>query len=561
MHDVLLKPEAKLTHWNVATVPSKYVAEAMGERDTHTDGARMARLEIRYDVKAPESGKFVPRVGGLHGGRLMYESIFDSCLVVAHEADTGKVVGTSDAKGDPIPLVKDTKYVFRVQAVFPEASGLEHLKSQPLNLRYKLSAPISLTAHSNKGDALAGKTPYAARKLQRYVQDDVFLAPPAAAKVPKKAKAGDFLSGHVLFCDYGSSAGALNKGRHPQSEALVTYHLGPSGTPTEAAAELPPVPKAPGGAGAPTSGAGSAAAAAGGGSESSSSAQQPTEADEKSVADAVRDASVSALAKLSSRPAFEMLYDALLKEHPEHVPLLKARLAFLAKEMRQLGNTDPGLGAASVAVAQQAHAIVEACKPDELAAYFGRTVYEEELEGEALAAHTTNKEKKSDVVEALLAKASAFVRCVPALTDAGGLQASEQADKAAAVLGASLQGESLTGEPTTAEDGAISEAFKDAMAELGLWRDLAAPDKKGELALLLAERHLREGRPAKALMLVHECVSSGKAASFDHFGGSQGARSARAGIVAGLGWDVFSESIERGEAGLRAHKAQSAAPL
>lgn len=570
MHDVLVKPEAKLTHWNMAVPPSKYVAEAMGERDTHTDGARLSRLEVRYDVTAPASGSFVPRVGGLHGGRLLYEAPFDSHLVVAHEADTGKIVGTSDAKGDAISLSSGTKYVFRVQAVLPKASDLEQLKTQPLYLRHKLSSAITLKAHGCKGDALTGGSGYSMRKLRRYVQDDIFFGLPSSSKLPKKAKAGDYLSGSVQFCDYESAAGALNKGRHPSGEQSIAFYLGPSETPKEASAELPAVPKASGGskpAASEASSSGGGAASSGAGSDGD--AGSSPDATEKEVAEAVRDASVSALKKLKSRATFDLLHGALLKEHPEHLPLLQARLDFEVDALRKEDPQGSGLDVASVRVAVAADAVVAACNPDELAAYFGRKVYEDELDGDELKKHKDMVSKKKDLVKALSAKASAFVRCVPALARAGKESSAAELPAAArAVLESS--GKAEEGGPGAtaggsaseqAENNAVAEAFGDAVRELGVWKDLSGSDKKGDLAVLLAERHVRAGRPAKALMLVHGCIDGGAAASFEHLGGTAAARSCRAALVAALGWDVFSESIERAEAGLRAHKAQCAAPL
>lgn len=495
LHDILVAPTASLTHWVRLIAPRGAEVGPAGERDYGIRGVPLSRLELTYGFSAVAPTTVKCWLGRVHN--VLYETPFESQVLLISD-DRNMLVGMSDCFADDIKLPAAGEYTIRVQLMHPSAATLETLKAEPLCLRVKLDAPLTLTAHLVAGSAAVGDCTYAKRRLKRGIRDSIFLALPATSALPKGYGVGDQLVGTANVCDYSSTGHGSGNGRHPDGEARIRVTL-----PAPPAASSAAAPATNGAAGAAAGGAG--AGAGGGGAAGGGGGPSVDEV----VAAAVRDASIAALGKLSDPAAFERLFGSLVETNPTHVPLLRARLDFEDKDWPTLRAT-----ASAERITAAADALVATVDIAALAGYWGLRHDADDAASPADTAELAKRtEEKNLVVEATFRRARALARFAAA---------------------------GLRGEPLPTEAGADAEAFAAALAECRKWADVS----KGKYALLTLESHLRAGRWA----LAHAVVA--KATDLEVPKAAQ--RTLKRALLSQLGWAALRAADERDD---EAHSA------
>jgi tripeptidyl-peptidase-2 len=124
---------------------------------------------------------------------------------------------------------------------------------------------------------------------------------------------------------------------------------------------------------------------------------------EEKMNDAVRDLKVDYLGKLSKEEkldgTFDKLYENLVKEYPDHLPLLMVRL-------RHLAASQPSTPESLSEIVKAAEAVISHISEDELALNLGRKL--DDTDANAVKVRDEVKEKKTFLVEALCRMALAY---------------------------------------------------------------------------------------------------------------------------------------------------------
>jgi hypothetical protein len=492
-HDVTIKPVAKLTKVRKAIPPSSAVVEPLGQRDYSEDASPLFRLRLEYPYTPQGAPGAVEKVraaiGTIQG--LLYESPHMYQGIVAVDtsfkpADSpgeqpavaarapgrcgvrGLLSGFSDAFGDELSLSCGRSYALVAQVVSADRSALEAFKGQPLSLTVPLAAPVTLTCHATMAAAQTRPTgaPFALRKLAKGLALSVFVAAPADASLPPRPCQ---LIGTVDLCDYTPSSDAPD-GRCPGGEVELVYSVLAAGPPTSAST----------------------------GASSSTKASSDPKTDGDLVHEAVRDASIQALSKLKGG-AFDILFDTLAAESPEHLPLLSALLA------RRVADLSPATAkgidtsdAVRALVSTAVESVELVVRPAELAVFFGRRIEPTEATAEEEAELGKKKEARQLLVDAYWAETKARMFLLPLVLHKG------KYDRDATSPHAS--------------------AFRAALRRLREWQDPSS----GAFRLALLEETLLRGEPGKALKLVNTLLGASpsernEVASLDTLRGLQSA--------------------------------------
>lgn len=330
LQDEFMLPSAKLSSWRTPLRPKANSAVVpLGERDILPwQSKKIYELVLTYEFTQEEKGSFFPRMASLQG--VLYESFYESQLMMIYDGEK-KLLGVSDAFPSAVTALKGPVTI-RLQVRHDEPSKLEKLKDSVLWIERKLDKDISLSVYPSKEDMMRGESGTCSRRFMRKgTCSPVFIATPSFPKLPVSCKAGDILHGSITYSTGDSTLPGSSKrpGGFP-----ISYLVPPKPDKT-------PEPETP-------------------------EAKDERSLDDK-VDEAIRDAKVSLLGKLTKKERedgkFDELYLKFVEEYPNHLPLLMAKLKFLDGEKRDTVLAE---------IASAAELIVSKIDQDELAMHFGR---------------------------------------------------------------------------------------------------------------------------------------------------------------------------------------------
>lgn len=440
-----IAPSATLRTLRQSIRPSEYALRPLPDaRDELPDNRRVHELVLSYKFSRSEDGDVTPRVSIVTHPEYSesFESLFWMIFDEAKRLVASGFEGTKLAKGD---------YTLRFHVRHDDPKHLEKLKDAPLLLDVALAKPVSVPVLSDPDQVFVGGN-FGARTLQPGERAALYLASPAPDALPKEFKPGDTLLGTINYAKLDERL--PGEGAKPGGYPLV-LHAPPSATP-----EKKDEPK-----------------------------DDDPRTELEKVAEAVRDLKVSKLAGLSDEKhgeAFAKLADEILKEHPNHLPVLVEKLKRLDDDKRE--ERAPEILAACDAIIAQ----IDTAK---LAAFVG---VKQSVEDAATKRYVDEMEKqKSTLIDALYRKGRALAH-----QDA---PADETARKA------------------------WDEANEQNFAELKKWANTTDKD----YVLLHITRERQQGRLGNALKLLNAHLKEAKP--------DKKLSEKRAEILGELGWQHWAE--------------------
>ena len=449
-----LQPRGQLTHLRRSIAPSNFHERPIKDpRDRLPNGRIPHELVIEYPFEIEEDGTYQinpaatlqPYAWPSHEGFIWM--ILDEDNRQVHFG----AYYASDVE------LKKGKHTLRLQFRHDDAGSLTSLRALPLFLDRRLPSPIRLAASATPEAALAGNA-MNARVLHAGDTARVWIRVPAHDALPKDAKPGDVLIGTMTLGGPGGD--------------IVGAQTRPGGWPI--VLTVAPKPAEP--------------------SDPKPSDAEPK--DERSaldkLAEAVRDLKVERLGQIArdDQESYDALEREILREWPDHLPVLAARLRRLSADK----DADPQ------AVLTAAEAVVRAIDRGDLAAHFGTAIDDNDPEARR---HRREMTKTRDtLIDALRKQTETRLRI------ARDAEEDARAEKI--------------------------EAFETAKRELAKWADLNSADY---IELRIGEARLHN-RPAVALRLVRTELDKRPANRAQ-------LRKDRAELLRELGWNHWAERAER----------------
>ena len=331
--DEFVCPKVTLNKWLTPVRPkADPVLSPLSEHDQLPSLCKdVHQLILEYEFDQDEKGSFVPRMFGLQG--VLYESAFESQLLLIFDGEK-KYLGAADAWPSEITASKG-KVVVRAQIRHDDPSMLEKLKDMPLWVERSLEKEISLSVYPSREAVMKGNGTFKRRLLRKGSGAAAFVAEPAPSKIPSCCKTGDILQGSMTFASVDASLPGDGKR--------------PGGFPFSLS--IGPKPKKPS-------------------SESDSPELEDTRTVEEKMNEAVRDAKIAELGKLSQKEKddgrFEEFYAKLEAEYIDFLPLRMLILKHLDTHKDRLKKLDEIINAGAT--------VLGLISEDELALHFGRKI-------------------------------------------------------------------------------------------------------------------------------------------------------------------------------------------
>ncbi len=343
-----LKPSCKLGAISSFVRPTKSEVKVSSDPRNQLPGNRLIHdLVLTYEgVSVTEASSITCRMSAINN--YVYDGELSGQLTVVSDS-SGKVIGTGDVYCEKLK-VKKGDYSVVCCLRHEDPVFLKTFEQQLLQVERKLDSGISLPVYGSYSDALLGKNELKKLTLAPGEKAAIFIGR-VAGELPKDAKPGAVLTGSLHVA-------STSTGKQAPGGVRVALTCGP--------------PK----------------------KESTSDDAKPDAKDGKSkdeptLADRLRDAKVSVLAKLTDDAEYASLKDALLAEYPGHLPVLQEEVKRAEK-----AEDVPRQRAA-------AEAIVASIDRDQLAIYVAKKSHE----GEDDKLKQDMKTKKEALIAALTALA------------------------------------------------------------------------------------------------------------------------------------------------------------
>ncbi|MCH7990350.1 MAG: tripeptidyl peptidase II, partial [Planctomycetes bacterium] len=418
-----LAPTASLNTLRKIIPPSKAIIRPLSStRDRLPDGEQIYELKLTYQFDQRKSGSVTPRFP--HNDGLLYDSPFGTQLWMIFDEGKRRIV-TDDVYPGSVRLGKG-KHTLIFQFRHTDVSQLEKVKKQPLILDRPLAKTVSLNIYSSRAAAAEGGSKFSSQTLEVGRKTSLWIAAPAATQHPPNAASGDILLGTVHYG--GSNSSHKGAGQRPGGFPIryVISQRGQGAAPGRSTASV------------------------------------------KHSDDPLRDFKIDQLRKLSAEnndAAFKTKAQELLKEYPNHLPILLAVLHRLDQEKTRKQHLPEVVAAADNVLAQ--------IDTKKLAAHYGTNVNADNPDEVKL--RKTMDEQKSVLVDTLYRKGRA--------------------------LGYMELPDVIADHPI-ADPQAHDQAFEANFAELRKWVDTT--DQK--YFLLHVRRERRKGRYGNALKLLNKYI-------------------------------------------------------
>ncbi|KAJ3175362.1 tripeptidyl-peptidase II Tpp2 [Irineochytrium annulatum] len=398
------------------------------------------------------------------------DSCFENFMVHVFDAQK-RVKDTQDIYPQSVKLSEGV-YTVKAQFVSADIEVLDKLQATALQVDYALSKAISLPAYSSIQALLSGSGDFTKRTLARGERALFFVDSGDPAALPKAAAPGDLLLGK-----FNLLAGDVKPARlHNVAYVVPVEFPKPK--------EAPPLPTAP----------------------------DPPDVDGKDevekLRDQVRDLEISHLKKLKTESDRTQLLARLEADHPNHLPLLLAKLEFTGDALDKA----KGGGEAVVRLIEDVEHCVEAIlKVVDERDLAWDSVASKNLDGEAGKAGRKDADaRKAGLITAVLWRAKALRRRV-------------QIEEEATVV------------------AAHTSAFDRSMAEAARWLS-APPTSDGRYLSLWVWRLRRKNMLGAALRLVNKFLRDRKSTEDSAW---KEMVAAKADLLKELGWEVWRRYEER----------------
>lgn len=458
-----VSPKGSLSILRRAVRPSKAEVRPLdGQRDMLPEERQVHELVLTYNFKMDKDGRVTPRVAL---SNFVDEKTWQSRMFMIFDSSK-RLVHTGWLDPSPVRLSKG-EHVLRFQVRHDDQTQLEKLKDMVLMLDYALSSPVGLECYTDIDDVIAGGSRFGTRTLPKGARALLYVASPAVAKLPKSAQPGDLLVGTMTFGNPNGSL--LGSGKRPGGFPVTCV--------------VPPKPTASNDGG--SGGAGD---------------DEDEQSEEQKLAEAVRDLKVARLARLHGqehRELFDRLAAEILRDYPDHLPVLRAQLSRADGKQRR-----DDLGA----VVAAADRVIAQIDQEALAAHYGVKLDPDDKAG-AKVRKEMDKQKtvltdalhrKAKALFDLAAKSRAEGQPEPLTHDAGNAQA--RTGPAAA------RSRAVGRQEETDDEAAGDDAFEQAYAQLQKWVDTTS----GEYLTLHIEREKRHDRLGQALKLLNDKIAESK---------------------------------------------------
>ncbi|KHN74920.1 Tripeptidyl-peptidase 2 [Toxocara canis] len=355
--------------------PSESKVQPLGPRDLFDNGSQTFRLLLTYPFSIPKATEAFMELPGITN--YLYENSFDDVHIMLFTS-TKQFIGSSSSfpKRYPFKLEKG-EYRARAQIRHEDESLLEKYRDTTLIVRTKLSSPINLDCFANLESAVRGDgKKLIGRGMKPGEILTVFVGQPPEDKIPKNVTAGCYLQGMLTIPKLEIARSVV--------QYRVTYTFNDWGRRQTKGLSCVTLAK----------------------KRDETAANTLQEMNES-----LRDAQIVWLTRLKNCSEADDLFDKLLAQYPNHLPLMQAQL----KRLCDLKN--------SFRQREQVMAVVErvldVTKPDDVLRYLG-TKQESNENDISLKAYVCKKilrkhvdtmrrdmdGRRSAIVDALLAKAN-----------------------------------------------------------------------------------------------------------------------------------------------------------
>ena len=272
-----------------------------------------------------------------------------------------KLLGYGDIYPEPIKVQKG-KITIKAYLRHSSVEDLKRYKGLVLLVERKVAKPVKLACFDRYQRTITNGSKFSKRGLPVGQTCAVFVAEPEHSALPKKAKAGDILTGSITYATADEKL--LGAGKRPRGYP-VTY-------------TVPPAPAK---------------------EDEKKAAEAPeTRSELEKMEDAIRDLTVKKLKDTAGKDAFDEIYAVAKEKYPGHLPVLQAYLKHVDTAENR-GKDQAGIVAAASAVI----AMIDAA---ELASHFGTNIDKDDVQAVKLRKEMTTK--KEALVAALASKARAL---------------------------------------------------------------------------------------------------------------------------------------------------------
>ncbi len=426
LQDEPIAPRATFTSSQTILTPkSKEIRPLSKHKDRLPNGRAIYELVMTYEFQQPKPGQVTIRYPW--NDNLLYESPYGSQLAMLF--DEGKrLVATEDVFPEPIKLGKGP-HTLIVQFRHEDVSKLKELETKAVIIERPLSKSISLSFYPSRVEAMQNEHSIGSRILPKGETLSLYIASPTAAQLRQDPEGAMMLKGTMSFGR--SNDLKFGQGKRPEGFPIA-YMMGSVSKPAK---------------------------------NGKSASPKFSEA----LKDVVWQAKLDYLksrAKLDSKKKFEKLSQDMLKERPDDLDVLIARLHFLDRAEHRKEHLDQ--------VVKAADAVIDKIDPERLDQLYRPHTNPEDT-GAARKQKVYAKERE-ELIDALYRKGRA--------------------------LGYMELPDVIAKHPIK-DPAAHNKAFEENFAELGRWVDTTETD----YVLLHIRRARRLGWYGEALKLLNKQIA------------------------------------------------------
>ncbi|XP_029189240.2 tripeptidyl-peptidase 2-like isoform X1 [Acropora millepora] len=402
-------PSVSLKTHSQPVRPSEYKISVLGSRDVLPNGRPIYALTLTYSFHQSKSGEVSPNATYLSD--LLYESEYESQLWMLYDSNK-RLLSCGDAFPNRYTVKLDKgDYVLKLQVRHDNKDQLEKIKDTVVLIEQKISSAVTLDTHSSR---LASMKATKFSSCTRAVGSScpVYIMPLADDKIPKAAKPGHILKGTISYV------------KNDNGKKACTYPV---------QFIVPATPNKPN--------SGSSGKADKIGTSTKTAEKKP----QQQFEEAMRDLKISWIPELEDLTLFE----DLVGQYPDHLPLFVAQLHFLDNSKERLQKLPQ--------IVKAAEKVISMIDRVELSSYYGMKT---DARPDAAAIKSEKENQKSILVDALCRKGIALSEQI--LKKTSGLTYSEETS----------EGVSSSEDKEETEEG-IYEKLNDTFNELVKWVDVS----------------------------------------------------------------------------------------
>ncbi|VDK58046.1 unnamed protein product [Anisakis simplex] len=370
-----IQPGITFRHLSQPVRVSEVKLQPLGPRDLFDNGSQTFRLLLSYSFSIAKATEVFLELPGLTN--YLYENSFDDVHIMLFTS-TKQFVGSSSSypKRYPFKLEKG-EYRARVQIRHEDESLLDKYRDLTMIVKSKLITPINLECYANLESAVTGD----GKKLNGRIMKPgevltVFLGQLPDDKVPKNVTAGCYLQGMLTIPKLELARSVV--------QYRVIYTFNEWGRRQPKALSCVTLTKKK--------------------DETSANTLQE-------MNDSLRDAQIAWLSKLKNPSEADELFEKLIAQYPNHLPLMQAQLKRLGdKKVRFLFRRETfsifyseDAGPKREQLMSLVDAVLSVTKPDEVLKYLGT---KQECNETDIAIKAEMDGRRAAIVDALLAKAN-----------------------------------------------------------------------------------------------------------------------------------------------------------